>query len=217
MEIYLDNAASVPMSEKVIRKISKASREYYANPSSLHSLGLKARRALENARKEIAKEIGAKAEEIVFTSGSTESNALAIFGAAREKKKNGKNKIIISSLEHSTIYENARALEKEGFILKEIPANEEGLDLECLSKELDDKTALVSVSSIVSEVGIINDISRIAKECKRKNVLLHVDHTQGFGKINMQVKNVGIDLLSADAHKVGGPRGIGLLYVRNGV
>lgn len=218
MEIYLDNAASTKMHENVIKKIAKASKEYYANPYSIHALGLKSRKALEDSRKELAKEIGARAEEVIFTSGGTESNALAIIGAAREKKKNGKNKIMISCLEHSSVYENAKALEKEGFIVKEVPANEEeGLDLKFLFEELDDKTALVSISSIISEVGIINDISRIAKECKRKNVLLHVDNTQGFGKINMQVKNIGIDLLTADAHKIGGPKGIGFLYVRNGV
>lgn len=216
--IYLDNAASMPMFESVIKEVAKISKQYYANPFSSHSKGLEARRVLIKAKQELAKELGVKEEEIILTSGSTESNSLALLKIARQKRKEGKNKIIISSIEHGSVYENAKNLEKEGFTVKEIPVNENsGLDIGFLQGEIDDKTALVSIISVNSDIGIINDIPKIAKICKERNVILHVDHTQGFGKTNMQPSNLGVSLLSADAQKIGGPRGIGLLYVKTGL
>jgi cysteine desulfurase len=216
--IYLDNAASTPMSKKVIKEVSDANTEYYANPFSMHAQGQLALKALNNARKELAMELGVKSEEIIFTSGGTESNALALIGVAQRKKKEGKSKIIISSIEHTSVYENAKQLGQLGFTVCEIPISEDkGLDFNILEKELDNSVAIVSIMSVNSDTGIINDIARVAKICKSLGIILHVDHSQGFGKLALQPKTLGIDLLTADAHKLGGPKGIGLLYVRTGL
>ena len=214
-EIYLDNAATTAVNKTAMEAMALYLDKEYGNPSSNHSLGLKARKTMENARKEIAKEIFVKPEEIIFTSTGTESNAIALLGVARASKK---RKVIISSIEHSSIYENAQILRKEGFEVVEIPVSEKnGLDFSKLEKEIDSKTALVSIMHANSETGIINEIGRIGKICKEKNVLFHTDALQSFGKLRIQVKSLGIDLLSAASHKIGGPKGAAFLYIRNGI
>ena len=214
-KIYLDNASTTNVSKAIIAKIKPLLDLQFGNPSSKHFLGIEAKKEVDSARKTLAEEIGVKPYEIIFTSSGTEANALAILGVARAS---GKKRIIISSIEHSSVYENAKLLEKEGFEVIEIPFLEKkGLDLEFLKKNIDNKTALVSVVHVNSDVGIVNDIRKIAKICNDKKVPFHADALQSFGKMKIQAKNIGIDLLSASGHKIGGPKGSAFLYVREGI
>lgn len=216
--IYLDNAATTRVSEKVVSEMKKYLIEKYGNPSSAHELGERAREAIDSARKKIAAEIGAKAHEIVFTSGATEANNMALFGIARAGKEKGKNKIIISSIEHASISEICDALKKEGFEVVEVGVNNEGfVDLLELETKIDDKTALVSIIHGNNEIGVLQDLKRIGEICKAKEVLFHSDAVQSFGKEFLNVGGFGLSLLSASGHKIGGPKGIGFLYVRDGI
>jgi cysteine desulfurase len=213
--VYLDNAATTAVSTKVVKAMIPYLTGEYGNPSSPHAFGERARKAIELAKTELAKEIGAKPWEIILTSGGTESNNLALFGiASRSQKK----KIIISSIEHSSVYEPAMELQKRGFNVVIIPVNHEGLvNIEFLKKEIDEDTLIVSVMHVNSETGIIQNITEIGKICMEKEVLFHTDALQSFGKLPIDVKKMNIALLSASAHKLRGPKGIGFLYVRDGI
>ncbi len=214
--IYLDSAATTPMYKEVAKEMDKFYFESYGNPSSAHSLGDEAKEAMNNARKKLAEEIRAKAHEIVFTSGSTESNNFAFFGLVRAYKN--KKKIIISSIEHSSVFEICKALKKEGYTIIEIPVDNRGfINIDRLKNEIDNNTLLVSVMHVNNEIGVIQDIENIGRICRKNNVFFHSDCAQSFGKLDIHVKKMNIDLLTASAHKIGGPRGIGLLYAREGI
>lgn len=223
MSVYLDNSATTKPYKEVIEIMIKYMQTYYGNPSSLHSMGLEAERAIKEARKIIANSIRAKDEEIYFTSGGTEADNMAIFGAVQSRSRRG-NKIITSKIEHPAVLETCKKLEAIGFKVEYIPVDHDGIiDLSALREALDDKTILISVMQINNELGSIQPIKEIAEmksdaEKKLKTeILLHTDAVQSFGKLPINVKDCGIDLMSISGHKIHGPKGIGVLYIRKGL
>lgn len=216
--IYLDNAATTRVSEKVVKEMEKYYLEEYGNPSSVHAMGEQALEAVNSARLKLAEEIGCKTEEIVFTSGSTESNNLAFFGLARSELGKKRKKIIISAIEHSSIFEICNELKKEGFEIIEIGIDKEGiLDIGKLESEINEKTLLVSVMHANNEIGVVQDLSDIGKICSGRGVLFHSDCAQSLGKLRINAKDMKIDLLSCGAQKIGGPKSIGFFYARSGI
>lgn len=216
-EIYLDNSATTRVSEKALDKAVEMMKTKYGNPSSLHKKGLEAELEIEKAREIIAESLGANESDIYFTSGSTESNNMILFGVSQRKRKQG-TKIIVSSVEHSSVLDSAKRLEELGFNVHFIPVNKDGkIDKEALIKEVDDKTTLVSVMMVNNETGAINDIKEISKTVKKKNdrCLFHCDAVQAFGKVKINIKNMDVDFLTVSSHKVHGPKNCGAIYIKN--
>ncbi|MEK6847057.1 MAG: cysteine desulfurase family protein [Nanoarchaeota archaeon] len=215
-KLYFDNSATTAVHPEVVKVMNKIMLSDYGNPSSAHALGDSASKLIENARTKLARVIGAKAHEIYFTSGTTESNNLALQGLARAFPD--KKKIIISSIEHPSIRETCAYLKTCGYNIMEIPVSKEGfIDLAFLEKNIDSDTLLVSVMHANNIFGTIQNLKSIGDLCRRKEVLFHTDAAQSFGKLKIFVHDWNIDLLSASAHKIGGPKGIGLIYIRDGV
>jgi cysteine desulfurase len=216
MKIYLDNSSTTKVNEKVLKEMQKYFLEEYGNPSSQHKLGEKAQEALTKARTSIAKELNCKPQEIFFTSGATESNNLAIQGLAKANPE--KKKIIISSIEHPSINEPCNYLESQGYKIIKIPVDNQGhLRIDILKKELTHDTLLVSIIHVNNLFGTIQNIEEIGELCQEKNIPFHTDATQSLGKLNIDVQRDNISLLSASAHKINGPKGIGLLYVKENI
>ncbi len=212
--IYLDNAASTAVHDEVLKEMLPYFKEQYGNPSSIHRYGRLASKAIETARKRIAELINANQNEILLTSGGTESNNTALFGVRRQNKS---GQIITSSIEHDAILEPCKQLEKEGFDVVYLPVDIYGtVDIEKLKSSITKETALVSIMFANNEVGTIQPIKEIAQICKQHNVLFHTDAVQAVGKIPIDVKEIGIDMLSISSHKINGPKGIGALYIKNG-
>jgi len=215
--VYLDNAATTPMSNEVYREMIDAYGSLYGNPSSLYKVGRDADEALGKAREKVAKAIGAKSNEIYFTSGGSESNNWAIKGIARANKDKG-NHIITSVIEHASVLESCKALEKEGFKVTYIPVDEQGvIKYSEIVKAIGPNTILISIMSANNEVGTIQPIKAIAELARANKVIFHTDAVQAIGAIDFNVKEIGIDALSISGHKLYGPKGVGALYVRNGV
>ena len=215
--IYLDNASTTKPSAEAIEAVTNA-LECYGNPSSLHSLGLESEKLIEKSRNAIASKLGADRKKVYFTSGGTEANNTAIFGAARSLKKRG-NKIITSKIEHPSVLESFRALEKEGFTVVYLDVTPDGIvDIEQAKNEIDENTSLVSVMTVNNETGIIQPVREIGKILHEKSEfgVFHTDAVQAFGKVPCGVRDTGADLISVSSHKIHGPKGVGALYVGKG-
>ncbi|MGB9708280.1 MAG: cysteine desulfurase NifS [Candidatus Pacearchaeota archaeon] len=212
--IYLDHAATTPLAEEVLEAMKPYFSEKFGNASSLHSFGVEAREAVENSRKIAAKFLGARPNEIIFTSGGTESNNLAIKGVAFANKAKG-NHIITSKIEHHAIEEPCKWLEKNGFKVTYLNVDKDGLvNPRDVEKAITKDTILVSIMHANNEIGTIEPIEEIGKICKKHKVYFHTDAVQSFGKIPIDVKKMNIDLLSASSHKLYGPKGVGLLFIK---
>jgi len=213
--IYLDNQATTPTDPRIVDAMLPYFTEKFGNPhSGGHSFGWEAADAIEAARQKVATLIGAEAREIVFTSGATESNNLAIKGLARFNKSRGDH-LITTKIEHKCVLESFHRLEHEGFRVTYMDVSPDGLiDLQDLSAAIEDKTLLVSVIGVHNEVGVIQPLSEIGEICRARGVYFHTDCAQATGKIELNVETMKIDLLSISGHKMYGPMGIGALYVR---
>ncbi|QUC64196.1 cysteine desulfurase [Nitrosopumilus sp. K4] len=213
--IYLDNAASTQLHDEVLTSMMPYLKEQYGNPSSIHRYGRLARKAIDKARKQIAELINAEPSEIFFTSGGTESNNTALRGIVLQKPGSS---IVTSSIEHDAILEPCKKLEEIGFSVEYLPVDKYGLiDILELKNKISENTSLVSVMFGNNEVGTIQPIQEIASVCHEKNIFFHTDAVQAVGKIPLDVKKLGIDLLSISSHKINGPKGIGALFVKKGI
>jgi len=216
--VYMDHAAGRPVEPRVLEAMLPYMKSSYGNPSSLHSFGQETKRAVEEARTKVVELIGAeKKESVIFTSGATESNNMAIKGVASRNKDRG-TRIITSSVEHMSVVNSCKFLTTKGFETVFLPVDRYGsVNLESLEKELTDKTVLVSIVYANSEIGTIEPIREISKIVHCKNAYLHVDATAACGQIPVNLKDEGIDLLTVSSNDMYGPRGIGALYIREGV
>ena len=211
--VYLDNAATTKMSDKVINEMTKSFSENYGNPSSVHTLGQRAKSAVENARHIVAKNLKVETTEIVFTSSGAEGNNLVIRGFLKANKDKGKH-IITSKIEHSTILKTFEQLEKEGYEVSYIGVNENGVvDIEELKRELREDTALVSIMFVNNENGVIQPIKEIGEILAEKKIFFHTDAVQAIGKLKILPKDLKINALTATAHKFYGPKGAGFVFI----
>jgi len=213
--IYLDNNATTPIDPAASEKMSQFIKEHFGNPSSLYPIGRKVKEIITEAREVIAKAIGAVRTEIIFTASGTEADNLAIRGVLDAFPE--KNEIITSAIEHPAVMNTGGYLEKKGAKVTYVPVDKYGtVDIDFLKNAITPQTALISVMHANNEVGTIQPIEKISKIAKERGVLVHTDAIQAFGKIDVNVNKLGIDLLSISAHKVYGPKGVGALYIRKG-
>ena len=218
MKIYADNAATTRMSQAAIDTMLDCMNNVYGNPSSLYTLGQKAKERLEETREEIAKIINAEPREIIFTSGGSEADNQAIISAANIGRKKGKTHIISTAFEHHAVLHTLKKLEKQGFEITLLPVHENGVvDVKELEAAIKDETILVTVMTVNNEIGTIQPIAEIGAVCRARGVIFHTDAVQAVGHLPIDVKAQQIDMLSASAHKFHGPKGVGFLYAKKGV
>ena len=216
-EIYFDNASTTKVDNKVIKEMLPYFTENFGNASSQHEVGIRAKKVLEESRKVVANSIKANPNEIIFTSGGTESNNLALKGLffANYPKK---NHIVTTKIEHDSIIQTCRWLESQGAKITYLNVNREGfVNLDELKKEINNKTFLASIIHGNNEIGTIQNIEAIGKICREKGVLFHIDACQSFTKTPIDVKKQNIDLITLNSHKIYGPKGVGALYIREGI
>lgn len=221
--IYMDNSATSPVNPEVLEAMLPYFNEEYGNASTLYTLGVEAKKAVDKARKQVAELINAEEDEITFTSGGSESDNMIIKGVALKEKQNAteenpRNHIITSTIEHPAVLETCKFLEKFGFEVTYLPVGESGIiSLEDLENAIKDTTILISIMHSNNEIGSIQPTKEIGEIARKHNVLFHSDAVQSAGKIPVDVKDQNIDLLSISAHKINGPKGVGAVYIRKGV
>lgn len=216
--VYLDNAATTKVHPKVLEKMIPFLSDNFGNPSSIHSFGRKARVAIEEARETIANFINADASEIYFTSGGTEANNFVLNGISKTAfQESGKRKIISNKAEHHAVLDTLENLQHFGFNVNFLSVNKETkVEKEILSKEIDEDTSLISIMHINNETGTINSIKEFSELVKEKEIYFHIDAVQSFGKIKIDVKELGVHSICGSAHKINGPKGVGFAYVKSG-
>ncbi len=216
MEAYFDNSATTKVDPEVVALMVKTMTEDYGNPSSAHIKGVEAERYLRTAREQIAATLGCREKEILFTSGGTESDNMAIFGGAWANRRAGKH-LITTAVEHAAVLRPMQFLEDNGWRVTYLPVNEQGqISLEDLKHALDEETVLVSMMMVNNEMGAVQPVEEAVKIVKTYNpsILFHVDAVQAYGKLPVNLRQCGIDLMSVSGHKIHGPKGIGFLYIR---
>lgn len=214
--VYMDHSATTPVHPQVVEAMLPYLTTHFGNPSSVHKFGREVRKAVEEARLQVAELIGAKPEEIFFTSGGTEADNMAILGVGEANAEKG-NHIITSKVEHHAVLDTCEYLEKKGFKVTYLPVDEEGLvSVDELKAAITDETILITMMHVNNEVGTIQPIEEIAQITREKGIILHTDAVQSVGKIPVNVDELGVDLLTMSSHKIYGPKGIGALYIRKG-
>ena len=215
--IYLDNSATTPIKSEVLQEMMPYLTTEYGNASSLYSVGRSAKRAIEKARNRVAELLNCNHNEIYFTGGGSESDNIALKGFAYANKEKG-NHIITSKIEHPAILETCKTLERQGFEVSYINVKEDGIiDVEELRKSIKSNTILISVMTANNEVGTIQPIEEIAKIAHDNNIVFHTDAVQAIGNVKIDVEKMRIDMLSLSSHKINGPKGVGALYIKNGI
>ena len=215
--VYLDYSATTPVKEEVLKEMIPYFTEKFGNPSSLYDKGLESKDAVTHAREQVADLINAKPSEVYFTAGGTESDNWALFGTAEKLKSKG-NHIITTKIEHHAILHSCAYLEKEGYEVTYLDIDKDGrISLKQLEEAITDKTILISIMLVNNEIGTVQPIKEAAAIAKKHGVLFHTDAVQGLGNVDIDVKDMGVDMMSMSSHKIYGPKGSGALYIRKGV